>query len=434
MLVIRDKPLHLLDMARPKKRTRITAKNSSPGKLTIREVFYQKNGTTYTSWQVQGWKEDGKWQRKQFKERKKADRFVAKKNVELLNAVKLHDVTTKLTHAQVEEAEAAVNRLGERYSLGDAVEYFLTHFAEPEDPTTFQEAIRQFGYGKEAEGLRPQSLRQLDSTLKMFRTFMERKGMSFVHEPSSDDIERFLKSVRARNGVDRASRKTWNNYRADLHSFYSWCIDPRRRWAGANPVTAVAKFKVSTGIPSTLTIKQTMKLLRDVESYKEGRLTRYFALALFAGIRTGPEGEIAKLALHPKRDELIDLRRGIIHIPPEVSKTGQKRQILIRPNLQFWLEKSRPEILPVNHDRDVKNLRKRHGLTHDVLRHTFFSYHIAAFRSVADAALEGGNTESVTKSHYLNLATQREGAAFWRIAPKGLKVVPSSTVVSIKAA
>lgn len=421
-------------MARPKKRTRTTAKKNNPGKLTIREISYSKEGKTYTSWQVQGWKENGKWQRKQFKERKKAERFVAKKSVELLNAVQLHDVTTKLRPGEVEEAENAFRRLNGRYSLDEAVEFFLAHYAEPEEPKSFKEAERQFIYGKEAEGVRPRSLKQLESTLGMFRKFMERKGFSHIHEPSTQDIEKFLRSIRAKNGVDAASRKTWNNYRGDLHAFYAWCGEPRRRWVGVNPVSSIPKFKVSGGIPETLTIKQTLKLMRDVEQFKDGRLVRYFALALFSGLRTGPEGELSKLSAHPDSDRLIDLKRGIIHVPPEVSKTNQKRQIVIRQNLHLWLQRFPGPIFPTNYDRDIKTLRKQHGLTHDVLRHTFFSYHIAAFRSISDAALEGGNTEGVTKSHYLNLATRTEGEAFWRVAPKGVRIQPRVTAVSIEAA
>ena len=57
-------------------------------------------------------------------------------------------------------------------------------------------------------------------------------------------------------------------------------------------------------------------------------------------------------------------------------------------------------------------MRKRHGLTHDVLRHSFISFHVAAFRSVGDAALEAGNTEGVVKAHYLNAATVAQETRF----------------------
>jgi hypothetical protein len=168
--------------------------------------------------------------------------------------------------------------------------------------------------------------------------------------------------------------------------------------------------------------------MRDVESFHDGKLGRYFALALFAGIRPGTEGELYKLAKHPDRDRLIDLKRGIVSIPPEVSKTRKKRQIVIRPALRAWLEATEPEIIPTNADRLLREMRKRHGLTHDILRHSFISFHVAAFRSVGDAAIEAGNTEAVIKEHYLKIASAAQGKAFWRIAPKGFRIAKSDIV------
>ncbi|MBL9145371.1 MAG: hypothetical protein JNM99_16960 [Verrucomicrobiaceae bacterium] len=104
-----------------------------------------------------------------------------------------------------------------------------------------------------------------------------------------------------------------------------------------------------------------------------------------------------------------------------MSKTGQYRQIVIRPVLKAWLECYGIDILPANGVRHVKAIRKTFKLGHDVLRHTFFSMHVAAFKSVGEAALEGGNTEQVLKKHYLNLATYTEGGEFWALLPKFLR-------------
>jgi hypothetical protein len=273
--------------------------------------------------------------------------------------------------------------------------------------------------------------------LKRFRIHSENQGINHIHECNADTVEQFLRSLRAKNGVDSASPKTWNNYRADLSTFFSWSRDPRRRWILENPCESVIKIKLNgTGEPDCLSVWKAARLMRDAETLHEGKLARYFALALFAGIRPGPEGELYKLADHTKRDRLIDLKRGIITIPPEVSKTRKKRQIVIRPALHAWLEATGPEIIPTNADRLLKRMRKRHGLTHDVLRHSFISFHVAAFRSVGDAALEAGNTEGVVKAHYLNAATVAQGNAFWRISPKSYRIprttsVPGSAVLRV---
>lgn len=398
--------------------------------LKIRRKTVREHGYEYDTFVVEGKDVDGKRLRRRFKDLREAEAFRATEEVRLLNlASSLNNVATRLDERQVREAEDAFQRLGEHYSLREAVEFFLRHSREPDFRISLRDARRKFLDGKEREGVRERSLIQLESTIKRFGKFMDN---CLLHEVGEQDVERFLKSLRARDGVQAASRKTWNNYRADLSSFFNWCCDPQRRWLSGNPAQGVRKFRnLDRELPEILTIRQTLKLLRDVEGYRDGAMVRYFALALFAGLRTGPDGELHKLAKHPDPDRLIDLKRGVIHIPAEISKTRSKRQVVIRENLRLWLENSNPEVLPTGYDRMIREIRKDRGLSHDQLRHSFFSYHIAAFRSVGDASLEGGNTESVVKKHYLNLATQREGLAFWRIAPRGWKVasvVPSNVI------
>lgn len=411
-------------MPTKRKRTRIAPKIENCTKypagkftLTLREVTESKDGYSWSTWLVQGWKENEKWKRKKFKEKRDAETFIFRKQVELKNMRGVaNTVITRLTQNQIDQAEAAFLALGDRYTLKDAVSYYLENFCDPDFKISIRDARKKFLEGKEREGVRDRSIVQLNSVTTRFESFVENCDL---HEVTSNDVARFLKSIRAKNGVDPASQKTWNNYRADLSSFFNWCRDPQRNWIVSNPVEHISKFKrIDRDLPSILTPNEAKKLMKFVVEFEGGKMTRYFALALFAGIRTGPDGELMKLAFHEERERLIDMKRRVIHIPPNVSKTNQKRQIVIRDNLFSWLTVSNPEILPKNHDRFIKKIRKEHSLSHDVLRHSFFSYHIAAFRSVGDAAIEGGNTEAVVKKHYLNLATKIEGEEFWAIYPE----------------
>jgi site-specific recombinase XerD len=433
-------------MPAKKKRTRTAPKSSDAIKypageftLSIREINESKDGFQWSTFLVQGWREGDAWKRRKFKDKDAALSFIYKKQVELANDYGAsHRVVTRLNDDQVKEAEDAIHRLGSRYTLREAVDYFIRHFCEPDFKITMKDARTKFIEGKEREGVRERSRTQLESTLKIFEKSLGKGDPEIgqavhIHEVTAEDVEKFLRSLRAKGGVEKASRKTWNNYRADLSSFFNWCGDHQRRWIGDNPAARVKKFKkLDRDLPETLTLKEAVALMRHVESYSDGTMVRYFALALFAGLRTGPDGELHKLARHPDREKLIDLKNGVIHITPEISKTGQKRQVMIRPNLRAWLERSAPEILPKNHDRILKTIRAEKKLTHDVLRHSFFSYHVGAFRSVGDAALEGGNSESVIKTHYLNLTTRSQGEAFWRISPKGVRIGKARTTPELR--
>jgi hypothetical protein len=194
----------------------------------------------------------------------------------------------------------------------------------------------------------------------------------------------------------------------------------------------VAKFKLGRGVPHVLTVAQARDLMAYAASYEGGAMAKYFALALFAGLRSGPDGELLKLARHPERAKLLDLARGVIHVQPEISKTHQYRQTTIRPALHQWLTRFEGEIWPTNADRMTKHIRARFDLAHDVLRHSFFSYVVGAEKSVERAALEGGNTESILRRHYLNLTNTDEAEDFWRILPPGAG--KASKVVRMTAA
>lgn len=400
-------------MPRPKKRTRTLANKASSSGITIKQMVKRSGGHQWSTWLVQGWQEDGKWKRRQFKERRDAEAFAAVKRIELQNAdSRLQNRVTTLTSEQVRQAESAFTRLGDRYTLDQAVDFFLGHFCEPDFVIRWKKAVEQYLEAKEDEGVRANTLRQAQSVLAMAQRFFDNP---YVHEITSQDVERFLKGLRAKDGTNRATPKTWNNYRADLHAFFGWCADPRRRWIPRNPAADVPKLKLSTrSIPETLDVQQTLKVMTLAMRWRGGIFAKHFALLLFTGIR--PKGELPKLAV--KEAELIDLKRGVIHVPPDVSKTRQYRQILIRDNLREWLEAYQDvPIIPVNFDRLAKRFRKHCGLGHDVARHSYISHHVAAFKSVGEASLEAGNSESVVRRHYLNLFTMTEGKDFWRIVP-----------------
>ena len=111
----------------------------------------------------------------------------------------------------------------------------------------------------------------------------------------------------------------------------------------------------------------------------------------------------------------------MIRIPPEISKTAEYRTIDIQPNLKAWLKpyaKRKARIHCPNFERGYKKIRKHFGLGHDVLRHSFISYHCAQFQSVGGSALQAGNSEAIVRRHYLKMVSKKEAADFWAIAPK----------------
>ena len=155
----------------------------------------------------------------------------------------------------------------------------------------------------------------------------------------------------------------------------------------------------------------------------------YFALCLFAGIRPGvPHGEITKL-----NPGSVDEKAGVINISAEVSNVREPRKITIQPNLATWLHAYPLKKFPIvlgNFKKRRDRFAKKFNLTHDVLRHTFISMFVAKFRSLGEAALQAGNSESIIRKHYLDLKSTAEADEFFGIMPKRRAAVESVPVVA----
>lgn len=127
---------------------------------------------------------------------------------------------------------------------------------------------------------------------------------------------------------------------------------------------------------------------------------------------------------------MIDLACGEIELPAEITKTGRKRTITIQPILRKWLVAFPGEVLPEkNTDRDLKAIRKKLALTHDVCRHSWFTYFVASFDSFAKAAKEGGNSEQIVKEHYESPAKKRgkQAKRFWNLLPPSIQKAKSKS-------
>jgi integrase len=226
-----------------------------------------------------------------------------------------------------------------------------------------------------------------------------------------------------KDGIHRAKLSTWNGYRADLGSFFAWCCDENRKWCSENPVTKTHRYKKKLvdqqrPEPDVLTPEQAEALLAHVATFKGGAYAKFFALLLFAGLRPV---EAHKLARHERWEELIE---GEIELPAAITKTGRKRTITIQPNLKEWLAAFPGEILPEkNTDRELKDIRRMFKLSHDVCRHSFFTYFVAKFDSFDKAAKEGGNSVQVVMDHYESPAKRRgeQAEKFWNLLPPATK-------------
>ena len=428
---------------------------NDPSKICVRPHTYKgHNGKYYETYLVHGWYENGKWQRKQFKELKDANDFANSLRIDFSNqGVKVRTLLTRLEEDQLREAEDAHDKLMGTYTLGQAVEFFLKHHRKPDFSITLVDGIAAYmsdlneKFYKNGEldlesgeptrvltRIRERSHKGIHNVLKLF--LKEFDGSS-VAELNTMRVQEFMFSLKGKDGVSSASDKTWNNYRSVLNGFFSWgqqkpeylCKysgpdDERRNmaehlnhrpWIFANPVEEIATREISKGGDViTSTSEKVVATLTYARSFKGGALAKYYAIAYFAGIR--PDGELRKLA--SREDELIDLDNNQIYMPSEITKDGRNRRVDISENLRKWLEAYEGfPIIPVNSQKLLKAVRKECGLKHDEMRHSFISYHIGLHRSKGETALQAGNSEAIIDAHYLKIPTKVLSKDFFSIVP-----------------
>lgn len=381
----------------------------------VLKPFKNRNGIT--SFRVSGWLH-GERIRKNFKSREEA---AAEKSVLEIKAAQaasgLRPTATILTPEQQSEAEALFLKIKDQsQSLSFFVEFALANYRPPNRQQELSKAIVDYEMSRKNDQERSLiSMRQLNSITRELKNL----NLSFSGEQVSQ-----LDSARLVTYLERgkASLKTYSNRRGILSTFFKFAF--QKDWIATNPIEKTPHHKIfrRRGSATTITAAQAAALMAHVEEFKGGVLVPYFAICLFGGVRPCMlSGEIIKL-----KKESIRLDTGVIHIEPEVSKVRMKRHVTIQPNLAAWIcayPVDEFPIMPTNAVKMRRKIFKKFGLTHDVLRHTFISMHVAKFRSMGEAALQAGNSESIIRKHYLDLKTAAEADVFFGIVPK-LRAVP----------
>ena len=382
---------------------------------------------------------NGKRIRKNFPSRDEA--VAARQNLEikfLEQESEGQTVWTTLTHDQNRDAIAAINRLKHAKStksLSFAVDYFLQHYREAQECMGVQDSVTAYLSEKLRDHERGIiSHRQYDSISKEMKKLQKYFAGRIVGEIQAKELREYLDKPLGRSSKT-PSLKTWNNRRGYLSTFFKFCL--QEKYVGEDPILELPQYKIkkARGTAETLSAEQAKEFMHWLEGY-EGRIVQgkkkpwgspgcmvpYFALTLFAGIRPDwLDGEIGKL-----RAEDIRFDTNVILIEPETSKVNEKRVVKLQPNLRRWLEaypiQKYPIIPQPFFQRMWADVRKNFKLPHDVMRHTFISMTVGAFRSVGDASLQAGNSEAVIRKHYLDLKSVEEADQFWQIVPEGEKL------------
>jgi integrase len=379
-----------------------------PPKLVV-APFKNRNGTT--SYRVTGWL-DGERVRKNFKTRAEAGAEKAALEIAAVQAANgMQAVATTLTVEQVRDAEVCFRRLvGNARPMSFYLEFALANYRAPEHRKKLPEASADYVAAKQHEFDQDHlSQPQIERIKSEMKRLVRHFGAVSLEEITVPRLVEYLE-------IGKHGLKTWNNRRGMIGTFLKFAF--HRGWIAENPTSKIPQHRVRRrrGMAATLSVAQARELMEFLEGHQGGKFVPYYALCLFAGIRPCvPYGEIKKL-----RPDAVNLDTGVIHITAEVSKTREPRRITIQPNLAAWLRAYPLEkfpIVPGNFQKKRAKFSGRFNLSHDVMRHTFISMFVAKFRSIGEAAIQAGNSESIIRRHYLDLKTEKEAEKFFSILP-----------------
>jgi len=361
---------------------------------------------------LSGWL-DGKRIRKNFPTRTEAE---AQRQVfdigDLQTKAGVRAAITRLTDEQLHQAEAVFQRLaGRPQPLSFYVDFALANYREPEKQKPLTEAVAEYVAAKEHEFAQGQlSVPQLTRIRCDLKRLQKHFGSVTVAELTVPNLLGYLE-------LGRPALKTYNNRRGIVSTFLKFAF--HRGWVVENPIAKVPHHRIrrKRGSAVTLPAARAAEFMEKMETFEGGRWVPYFALCLFAGIRPSvPGGEITRL-----KPEDVNLETGLISISAEVSKVREPRKVAIHPNLAAWLcayPLKKFRLIVPNGQQRRSRIAQAHGLTHDVLRHTFISMFVAKYRSIGEAAIQAGNSEGIIRRHYLDLKSPEEAELFFGIVPK----------------
>lgn len=341
----------------------------------------------------------GKIIRRNFEHDYEAEAFLRQLKVQVANqALDYSPVSTWLSPAQVREAERAFQLLKESERIASLDSLVLEHIIKNTKPTKahIKEILTDFIRSKKSENKRQRTISNLEARMN---AFLSLSGIEEVTELSITSVQEYLE----RPGI---SPRTSRNDRLAISNFCSFCVD--RSYLAENPVSKVKPPKVEEGEIRILTIEQSQRLIEAAREINGGSSLKYFAIALYAGIRPN---EIERLD-----EKAVDLDHKIIRVTH--AKARGRRIVDIQPALFAILEETEKlPIIALNHRRIFDQVRKKAGLLdswqEDILRHSFISYIMALTNDENYAARQAGNSPDVIYRHYFAIARKPDAEMFF---------------------
>lgn len=303
------------------------------------------------------------------------------------------------------------------------MQYLAAHL-KPVLGVTVAEMAEGFLAARARKGTGPEQLRHLRLALRAFVAAMgeDKSRPELVTEA---DCVAFLARWEGK------AAKTWNEQLGYLHGLWLW--SSRRGYVSKAPTAGIARLRLRrVRLPAVLAPERVERLLCWLE-HEEPDWVPYHVFAVFSGLRPDVRGGEARRL---DEDLLAPMRHlGVAAAVSDMGffvrgKTGGRRHVgwEVCGPLRAWLAaypvgRGRGLIPPgltyAQAERRLHAIRRRFGLSHDVLRHTAASAMVhAPGASFAAVAMALDNSERMLRQHYIGLWDEARTRALWSLLPE----------------
>lgn len=203
--------------------------------------------------------------------------------------------------------------------------------------------------------------------------------------------------------------KTPHGYRKArtiLHSIFAY--GRGQEWCDENPVDGIPGVRVREQPIEPLDMSAVRRLDAAAHLPQHSSMCLSLYLMLYCGLRPT---EVQRL-----RPEDIDWVRRIVIVRPQTSKTGGGRMVPLR--LPRGLRREL-RVIPGCWKQRWRALRSAAGFRKwrpDTLRHTFASYHLAAFGNYTMLQVEMGHRDvELLRTRYTSPISQQDARCYWQL-------------------
>ncbi len=325
------------------------------------------------------------------------------------------------------EAAAAVAALKdyEGETIKRAVDFYIGHCLRFRNAPPVADIINEFVAEREKLNQRDRNLADVRQRLNVFaRTF----GTRQLAEITVEELAAWLRDP-------TWSARSQIHYRRRVSMLYDYGI--KRRWCEVNTAALLDNPETEDKDVQCFGVEECARILEHAE---EAGCLPLVVLSLFAGLR---RSEVCRLQWQD-----VNLAERTITVGSKTAKKRSRRVVTINDACAAWLaicaQLKGPVVTIAKETLDarIKDLAAKAGLKEwkqNGLRHSFCTFHVAAYKDPVRTAYEAGNSAEIVNRCYRALASEATGKRFWALRPGKVSkdkivIMPAPTVQAVEQA